>query len=100
VDPQSYFDVSCECVIAASVEENVFENLKVYPNPTNGTFQIEMHGIIQADLLVFDASGKLIFSEEGIQDPVRSFDLDLQPGVYILELKTSETMKSVRLIVN
>ncbi len=60
----------------------------VYPNPSRGEFTIFTNELSSAfSLTVLDQLGKLIYSEEYIDESSFSLNLDLQPGFYFLRLK-------------
>jgi N-acetylneuraminic acid mutarotase len=59
--------------------------LRVYPNPSAGTFTVETKGGNNNELQVFDLSGKLVHTE--IVNGISHVQLLLQPGQYMVCLK-------------
>lgn len=58
---------------------------QIYPNPSNGIFEIEMNDM-EAEAMIFDASGKLIQKYHGTNNGI---DLTSQgPGLYFIKTKS------------
>jgi hypothetical protein len=78
-------------------EENILANAKIYPNPSNGNFNVEFSSIEGLDysIQIMDAMGRVISTKEGVtamNNNVR-IDANLPSGVYIVKtIVGSETM--------
>lgn len=78
-------------------EENILADAKIYPNPSNGNFNVEFSSIEGLDysIQIMDAMGRLISTKEGVtamNNTVR-IDANLPSGVYIVKtIVGSETM--------
>jgi hypothetical protein len=85
-------------VVGSSIFESQFSNLTVYPNPTNGKFDInglEKLVAIQ-DITLFDLSGKEIRSFESTSI---DFDIkDIPKGVYQLVIKHENGLEKMKLV--
>ncbi|MGE6396746.1 T9SS type A sorting domain-containing protein [Chryseobacterium scophthalmum] len=66
------------------------ESIKIYPNPTAETLNIETDSRINS-IAIFDAKGSLIknFQEAGISNGKRINVSDLISGIYMVKIKTS-----------
>ena len=66
------------------------ESIKIYPNPTAETLNIETDSKINS-IAIFDAKGSLIknFQETGISNGKRINVSDLISGIYMVKIKTS-----------
>lgn len=81
----------------SSIKENELTNVLVYPNPTNGSFTIELEGEFTYE--VHDARGRII----QIGDGLNTSEVDLkqaQAGIYFLHVFNVKGQKVVRVIKN
>lgn len=76
----------------------------IYPNPSNGKFNIQMSNINENVVVsIFDVKGNLVFSKElisynnNIQSDIHL--IDLLDGVYILQVSNRKFVQQVKLIV-
>lgn len=87
------------------VNNEVFEGLKVWPNPNNGNFNLEFSGTTAspATIRVMDATGRVahlqnIDTWKGIN--FHSFNLSgLPKGVYFLQVLYSEKIPTTRIVI-
>jgi hypothetical protein len=72
----------------AGVEDVQQANFKLYPNPSDGQFMLEVTGMVPEKLKVFDAAGKLVYNQLPAADNgIYVIDLnELAKGVYSLEI--------------
>ncbi|MBT3242078.1 MAG: T9SS type A sorting domain-containing protein [Bacteroidetes bacterium] len=81
----------------------LIENLSVYPNPTDGRFDIEVSVKQETELRITDMSGKLIVVESiSPQNGLvkRSFDLrDQAKGIYFVQAGSGSDVQIRRLII-
>jgi hypothetical protein len=62
------------------------EELRVYPNPTNGEVVFEMLGEENWTLRLYDVTGKLVYKQQEIDNERHNTNLNLSPGVYLYEI--------------
>ena len=88
------YNANCECEGTTSVEEleTVFN---VFPNPASNEVFVTINGGAAAQVTVFDASGRLLFS---VQRTTRVDISALAAGVYMLQVEHDGGMKEQRLI--
>lgn len=79
------YDANEDCILVT--EDNRFNSLRVYPNPTDGIINVDTSpSSIITSLQIFDSTGRLIKSMKEI-----SIDITrLQSGLYFLEINTTE----------
>ncbi|RYM33807.1 T9SS type A sorting domain-containing protein [Brumimicrobium glaciale] len=85
--------VTSNCLRIGNVglENNAIEQVTVYPNPSKGKVEMSFSKTIeQADIRVYDMTGKLVQEFEVIDVPQFSFFLKGENGVYTIELTTSK----------
>ncbi|MEO9533829.1 MAG: T9SS type A sorting domain-containing protein [Crocinitomicaceae bacterium] len=74
-------------------------DVNVYPNPSEGNFQVMVEGINSYELNVYDISGKLILSSV-VNQSVYQLDLNsVQAGSYMLQIRTESGISNKPLIV-
>lgn len=75
--------------------------ITIYPNPSNGLFKIKAEGQFEKmTIKVRDLSGKLVYSEESINNKEFNIDLSEQAkGLYFLELRYNDKVFNEKLIV-
>ncbi len=78
---------------------NVFKNLSVYPNPTNGIIHIKTSNTLK-NIQLFSILGKKVFeSESSIKSQINLPQVN--PGVYLLKLiDVNNKTKTQKLIIN
>jgi hypothetical protein len=88
------YNANCECEGTTSVQEleTVFN---VFPNPASNEVFVTINGGAAAQVTVFDASGRLLFS---VQRTTRVDISALAAGVYMLQVKHDGGMKEQRVI--
>jgi PKD repeat protein len=68
-------------------------SLLLYPNPNKGNFQLDYVGPELLSIVILDASGRVIYSEEvekGVYSKTRQLDLNNSKGVYYIKLLTKK----------
>lgn len=90
------------CVIIESVgiiENNFGDELKVYPNPTNGNFSIDLGAVYESSIIsITDLSGKLIESKTMSQSQMLNLFINEPSGIYILSIQAGNEKALVRLV--
>lgn len=78
---------SCTPCITA-IEDGIESKLKCYPNPSQGQFFIQTEEVTIESIRVFSASGKLVYSQDGMRSKAVSIDLGEFPAqLFFLEVK-------------
>lgn len=77
------------------------EQIKVFPNPTVGSFdiQITMEDEFSNEIYIYDALGKIIFQENTLE-ATKSINLSSHPkGIYFLKIQSGETIFTEKIII-
>ncbi len=78
---------------------NAFQNLVVFPNPTENNFSIELNTTYENIILViYDVTGKVITEEKFNNVTKVTSSIDGQSGLYFVLLKTQNGQKWFKLI--
>jgi len=80
-----------------AIGENEFASLTIYPNPSNGIFNID--GISNTvKMVVSNAHGQVVYTN--IVGENTLLDLSSQPkGIYFIELRTENSVKTEKIVV-
>lgn len=90
--------------LAIENELEVFDNQEftsslIYPNPTRGTININMDEFAPSVINILDKTGKLVYSDNHIQNTGGQIILNLPAGMYIVRLSTGKKTLTQKLIV-
>lgn len=94
-----FLDIVCKDnqISLKEVQVPIVEELKVFPNPTETSFQVQIPESMKVlSMNIFDLKGKLI--SKNISNPYVSEQL--ASGMYVLEIKTPEKIYHKKIIKN
>jgi len=82
----------------------VSQKLNVYPNPSNGTFTMQLKDITGVvDLKVVNITGQVVYfgqMECTESNSVKNFDLgELQNGIYLIQAQTDDELLSCKVLI-
>ena len=83
-----------------SISEDFSYNLKIYPNPTNGTIVISLPNNDRYTLNVYDSQGKLVFENTAYSNSIVHDLSSYRPGLYIFKVILSDFIYTERVIKN
>lgn len=91
-----------QCDIVTNVNENTqSENISIFPNPNNGTFEITNANTANSSIegvSIYSLDGKRIFNCSGI--PSTNAIPRLKPGVYLVTICTMTGISTRKIVVN
>lgn len=89
-------DNYCEFSVGI-IESEIIESVEVYPNPSTGTFTVDIEG--QFDLEIYGMDGRLIevFGNVSGQTPIQT---KLSAGTYILAIRQDQVTYRSTLVIN
>ncbi|GAB0156463.1 hypothetical protein CHRYSEOSP005_17280 [Chryseobacterium sp. Alg-005] len=91
-----------QAILGVNEAPAVNNDIKIYPNPSNGNFFIKSRNLSgDVKVTLFYSSGRLIHSSsyKGAGDHTQEFNLNMPKGVYIINLNSSKGVFSQKLIV-
>lgn len=91
--------ITGHCPIIGVNENNPTENVVLYPNPSNGVFNLESHITLgnDASIEVYNVFGEKIYSANGA---LRQIDISTQPsGIYFCRVKDKNNAGTGKMIV-
>lgn len=83
--------------VSTGVEERPQEALRVFPNPTSG--KVTVKGLPLHEIRFFNTLGQLVFSQQGDGLTEKDLELNVTPGLYILQILTPEGQRRLEKIV-
>jgi len=96
----------CTSEPSLAVNNYVFDNFKVYPNPSSGIFNIEFtsKSTNDVDVTVFDLLGRKVMQKKYIKSTTVFKDLlnmnQISNGLYILQVKRGNEISSQKIQIN
>jgi hypothetical protein len=86
-----YWVVKLAPDILSSTEANTNQDVIIYPNPNNGTFNIKFKdkSLIKT-ISIFSAIGQLIYQESLIDDLNKTINFEGSTGIYFLKIETEQ----------
>lgn len=93
-----FYDPICPHRLAgpAAVEEE--QAFVVYPNPTNGQFNISCNDEKAKDILVYDMAGRLVYSQLQTTQTQIAIDLSGEPkGLYLIQVVNGEEIQTAKI---
>ncbi len=93
------------CSVLQSVPQinNELNNLIIYPNPTNGEFNLKLNSEIplETEITIFSINGSKLFEKQFYQtNEIKINNLHLEKGVYFVKIKTDKSIITKKLIIN
>lgn len=98
-------DTTCMTVnpdITIGLREGTLGNVKIYPNPNTGEFTIQADNVKGETVInIFDVAGKIVYTENVNVDSgfIKTFDLNVAPGSYVVRMRTDEGIHTEKLSV-
>jgi hypothetical protein len=97
-------DYTINVLTSLAIEEFGFENFKVFPNPNNGTFTIQLNGSLERNIniVLYDIRGRNIFNKsfQNVGDFNQDIHLShVQSGMYILNVSDGLRKTTKKLII-
>lgn len=90
------------CTDLSNNDEIDLTELEIYPNPSNGSFKIELGKHTQSidNIKIFNTIGKQIYQNDKIESLVK-IDLDLSKGLYFISFeKENRVLQTQRIIIS
>ncbi len=92
------------CIVSGMSQLGVAENsnlgFSVYPNPTNGKFNITLPSNIKANVSVVDAEGKVILEKNNLSNGALMNLGNVAPGVYLVNISSENEVQTIRIVKN
>lgn len=95
-----YFDnVSVTATTLGINENNISDNLSIYPNPTNGIFTIQQNKVTELDIEIYNIIGERIYKTK-LNSLLTTIELNNQAkGVYFVRITENNKSVIIRKII-
>lgn len=85
--------------VSGIIENDFGNNLMVYPNPTHGSFSVDMgKKFTSLSVKITDLTGKIVQSQSFNYVQILNLDIEEPAGVYLLTIQSAESTAVIRLI--
>jgi subtilisin-like proprotein convertase family protein len=94
----------CNTATALAVNQNIFENFALYPNPNNGTFTVQFNSSSDNSILIgiHDIRGREVLSKSyqnnGFFNEKLQLD-NLQSGVYLINIQDGDKKITKKIVI-
>lgn len=86
-DNSTQGDLKSSTKSASALDNGISENVSVYPNPTNGSFTINLTDMDKASVQIYDMNGRLQFEQKMTQSSLKIEQSDrFKPGMYLIRV--------------
>jgi len=89
---------TCHTISSVGIENFIFNDVRLYPNPTQGIVNINFGNLNHPSIKVYNIQGKLILEQNNINKSNLEFNLKEAPGIYILEIISGDEKKMYKLL--
>lgn len=93
-------DPLAACMLCGNVEDSNKIGMRMMPNPSNGSFEIQWKDEVFQNLEILDATGKSIKREGILQQYRVKVNEALPAGIYLVKLSNEKSIVTQKLIVN
>ncbi|MBL1278875.1 MAG: T9SS type A sorting domain-containing protein [Fluviicola sp.] len=94
-------NVCPNCVLlTSSLSENELSTVKIYPNPSNGTFQIEFQSNDEKNIRIYNSNGNMIHSIKSTKFIDEIDLLNIAKGVYFIQIFNSKNVAWQKIVIN
>lgn len=92
-----------EPIVMGVKDSGLADNIKLYPNPSNGNFFVKTKELTgKVELSIYDTSGKRVYVSSDYQNAgqiTKEYNVNLPKGVYIVNVKSERGTYSQKLII-
>jgi len=71
---------------------------EIFPNPSSGEINIKLEKESNTTIKVFGVDGRILYRKENILSTLHQFNLEMLPGLYIVEISSNGITQRVKLI--
>ncbi len=79
-------------------EQLILDNIAIYPNPSDQRYNINLEGLEDVRVQVFDITGTTVLTESPIFTDKYQFKLEGAAGIYVLKLTSGNQSRHFRLV--
>jgi len=99
-----YVEIDAVAVVNSTInpagltEHTLLNSTFFYPNPNEGIVNVDLVGLTDISIKVFNVRGQLIYHKENIEDSNHQFELNAKAGIYIIEISMQQEKRHYKLV--
>lgn len=83
------------------IEENTFfSDVSVYPNPSKGQVNIDLGELKDVSVQLYSLTGEILYQKDNINGGIQQFDLNIESGVYFINVISGNEKQQYKLVMN
>jgi len=99
ITQNQYVDTSsCVQIYELNLQSDSQQNVIISPNPTSRNFNITLGKLTNVTVNIISSEGKLIYAKDNINTELLQLNLELESGLYFIQVTAEETTKQYKLI--
>jgi hypothetical protein len=93
-------DPLASCMLCGNVDDSKEIGMRMMPNPSNGSFEVQWREEAFLQMEILDVTGKNILCEKVLQQYLVKVNEALPSGIYLVKLSNEKSIVTQKLIVN
>ena len=89
---------ACVHIGNVSIEEPWANSINLFPNPNSGKFMLDLGNIEATEVKILNTMGQVIFIAQNPKE--QYYNLDLQAGIYFMEVRKENASAIIKFVVN
>lgn len=85
--------------VCAGISASSFDNIRIYPNPANGTLFIEMNAAVATSVEVINAMGQVVMNEQSATGTIKLNMEGNQNGMYFVKITNGTSTRLEKIIL-
>jgi len=98
--PDRRFNFNYSTSVITSVQKAESNSMYIYPNPASNQITLNSANFKVNEITIFDATGRTVFTDREPFSGIKTFDLALEKGIYLVKLTWNSLFKIQKLIIN
>lgn len=90
---------ACVSIDGVGIYDNsLVDQISLYPNPSSGFVYIDLGDLKDVAIQIYSVSGSLVYRAINVESKVYSFELDVEAGIYFVEVQSSDGQRQFQLL--
>lgn len=91
-----------QCVTISTIgiaENNVLNQISIFPNPTTGIINVNFGDFNNVNVRISSTIGQIVFEKENINESDFRVELNVVPGIYLIEIFSHHMKQNYRILI-